>query len=102
MLLSISAALGFLVLGAILGVLALKSLVRWAGEFRTGVGSCSECGTKGWLIQCVYCHKKVAMCHYYGILFTDDPASKLLAKRKSLQICTKCMPPEVLSQLERL
>lgn len=98
----IVAALGFMLLGAILGVMALKSLVRWAGSMRDGVGSCSDCGSKGWLIRCAYCQKKVAMCHYYGILFMDDPSSKLLGKRKSIQICAKCMPPEVVSQLERL
>jgi hypothetical protein len=98
----IAAALGFMLLGAILGIMALKSLIGWAGSMREGVGSCSYCGSKGWLIRCVYCQNKVAMCHYYGILFTDDPASKLVRARKSLQICTKCMPPEVLSQLERL
>lgn len=102
MLLSISMALGFLLLGAILGIMALKSLVRWAGQFRDGVGSCQACGSKGWLVKCVYCQRKVAMCHYYGILFPDDPDAKLLRKRKSLQVCSQCIPPEVLTQLERL
>lgn len=98
----IVAALGFMLLGAVIGVLALRSLVRWAGEFRSGVGSCYDCGAKGWLIKCVYCQRKVAMCHYYGILFPDDPGAKLVLARKSLQICSRCMPAEVLTQIERL
>lgn len=95
-------AVGFLVLGAIAGILGMRAIFRWVGEFRPGVGTCEICTQKGWLIHCEICRRQVAMCHYYGILYPDDPAAKLIRKRRSAQLCTDCIHPEVQERLEKL
>lgn len=95
-------AVGFLVLGALAGILGMRSLLRWAGQFRDGVGTCEACGEKGWLIGCRRCGRHVAMCHYYGILYPDDPQQKIVGKRRNVQLCTDCLPGEVRERLEKL
>lgn len=98
------ASLGFLLLGFVLGVVVYPSILGWArrtvDEYRGG--KCSYCGRETYVVPCTRCKKDVAFCHYYAVLGTDVPGEARLRKRRSNQICTKCLSAEEESQLESL
>lgn len=96
-----AAALGFLVLGIVVGVL----LVRWAfhrNQQLFGSRPCAICGTESYVTRCKPCGKMVAMCHYYGILYPDDPKPRLVGKRRSVHVCTACISQALRDSLEAL
>lgn len=98
-----AAASGLFALGILCGIL----LVRWAGSEshkRFWNGKCVFCEKNGHLVRCRKCNRQVAMCHYYAILYPDDPGFKILGKRHSVEICSACIElteREILEALER-
>lgn len=91
-----------LVLGLILGILAVKYLVRFTQQGQVGRGKCSNCDQEGFLVSCKICGREVAMCHYYGVLYPDDPGFKLARLRRTIHICTKCIAEPLRESIEKL
>lgn len=92
---------GFLCLGLLLGIL----VVRWAGRHslrNLSHGKCVICGREGYIVRCERCRRGIAMCHYYGILYPDDPSYKVLVRRRKVELCTDCMTPSAREAVESL
>jgi hypothetical protein len=91
-----------LMLGLILGIFAVKYLIRFTQQGQVGRGKCSNCDQEGFLVTCKICGCQVAMCHYYGVLYPDDPGYKFTRLRRSTQVCTKCIPVSSRESIEKL
>jgi hypothetical protein len=101
----VAAMVGCFLLGFILCAVAYPRILNWAGkvvpDFRRG--QCFHCGMTAYVTACGRCGKGVAYCHYYSVLGTDVPdRQNLFRKRRSVQVCTKCLTPEEAIGLETL
>jgi hypothetical protein len=99
---AVMTALGFLVLGMFIGFLAFREISNLAHQSRSGPGQCWYCGTKAYCVKCARCKRQTAMCHYYGVLATDDPAPRLLRTRRGAQVCMTCLTDEEKKILEQI
>ena len=91
--LEVLAAGAYIVFGILLGVFLVNMIQRITARTREGHGRCVICKREGYIVQCVRCNRRVAMCHYYGFLLPDNPYPRLLKARKSKQICSECLIP---------
>lgn len=96
------AAALYIVVGIILGVFLLARVQRVTSRAWEGRGKCAICQQEGYLVQCVRCKRRMAMCHYYGFLLLDDPDPKFIGKRKSKQICSECLIPAARHVIDNL
>jgi hypothetical protein len=92
----------YIVIGIILGIVLVGRAQRLFTSSRDGQGKCGICQQEGYLVRCMRCNRRVAMCHYYSFLFPDDPAPKLIGKRKSKQICSECLIPAARHVMDNL
>lgn len=98
----VMAVVGFFVLGVMAGFIVYRELEKFVSHFREGVGICELCKTKGWLVSCRRCSRRVAMCCYFAILGRDEPEGRPLRKRKSVHVCERCLTPDEKEILERM
>lgn len=93
---------GYYALGILSGLLLMRWLFRAAHRDRFGAGPCAICSREGFQVRCKACRRQVAMCHYFGVLFPDSPDPGMFRSRKSVQLCTECMPENVRKSVESL
>lgn len=91
---------GLVALGILFGILFVRWSETAAKKAWLGQGPCAACGKDGYLVHCRRCGKKVAMCHYYGVLYPDRPIG--FRKRRAVEVCTDCVRSEEASVLSGL
>lgn len=91
-----------IIVGVILGIALIGRAQKLVAGSRDGQGKCGICQQEGYLVRCLRCNRRVAMCHYYSFLLPDDPAPKLIGKRKSKQICSECLIPAARHVIDNL
>lgn len=94
-------AAGFFLLGVAVAVLLLRSF-RKLFERSLVQGSCAVCGRAAYVVRCRRCGQAVAMCHYYALLYPDEPDPAFRRRRRAVEICVGCIPEKARAAVEEL
>ena len=90
----VTAGLGFLLLGFILGLLFYRWLQRVSHHMQYRDSLCGDCEKEGFVSRCIRCARYVGHCHSITTLLPYETDGSNFNPRPSRHICTRCLTPE--------